>query len=503
MEIALAYDRRTSLALSPGGTALDFAANLLRKPVSFRGRVRDPLLLRQLLSALHSTVVSDLRWNEEAWLTTLDPVITVHHDQLFFEAFSSDQSAYVRLSAPLDLFETEGDVRYGTTNIDFNYPLRAALRHLRSARRTVLRIGASGMGVTTSVGTAALDHFERKVDVPESWLKGFLQVQGALAMPAYRFDVHPADLLSVIAFFQENKPPHPPHGLRYEFTPGAPITAVLEPWEQTFTLRDAVYSGYTRSVRLWGRKRLELLRDVLPYADRVKVSVLGRGLPHTYTCYCGPYRYLLALSGWTGNDWATSTAFDLLAPRGLVDAQTIVRVHSYLGEHLAAPAANIVSDTGLAPAAVEQALFELCRAGRVMADPTTRQYRLRELFAEPLDAAVLFAPDPRTVAAERLVRDKGVAIHSLTLPDQSEDHRHETKAQATVTEGGRTYEVTVAIDETGRLRFGRCQCEFFERNLMSRGPCLHILAARLAVEATTTPDSARLHLAEQALTSGL
>jgi len=48
MEIALAYDRRTSLALSAGGTALDFAANLLRKPVSFRGRVKEPLLLRQL-----------------------------------------------------------------------------------------------------------------------------------------------------------------------------------------------------------------------------------------------------------------------------------------------------------------------------------------------------------------------------------------------------------------------------------------------------------------------
>jgi hypothetical protein len=268
-------------------------------------------------------------------------------------------------------------------------------------------------------------------------------------------------------------------------------------------LRDSLYSGYTRSVRLWGRKRLELLRDVLPYADRVKISVLGRGLPHMYTCHCGPYRYLLALSGWTGNDWANTMAFDVLAPRGVADAQIILRVHSYLGEHLAAPAANIVSDTGLPPAEVERALFELCRAGRVMADPTTRQYRLRELFAEPLDAGVLFAPDPRTVAAERLVAGQGVTLQSVTLPDQSRDHRRETKAQATVAEGGRTYEVTVAIDETGRLRFGRCQCEFFERNLMSRGPCLHILAARLALEATTTPEPARSSLAEDTVTLGL
>jgi hypothetical protein len=183
-----------------------------------------------------------------------------------------------------------------------------------------------------------------------------------------------------------------------------------------------------------------------------------------------------------------------------VDAETIPRVHSYLGEHLAAPAASIASDTGLPPAGVEQALFELCRAGRVMADPTTGQYRLRELFAEPLDAAALFAPDPRYVAAERLFAEKGVTLHSVTLPGQSTEHRHETKALATVSEGGRAYEVTVAIDETGRLRFGRCQCEFFERNLMSRGPCLHILAARLALEATL-PESPRT--SEDTVTSGL
>jgi hypothetical protein len=388
-------------------------------------------------------------------------------------------------------------MRYGTTNIDFNWPLREALGHLRSARRTVLRIGAGGLGVTTTVGSAALDHFERKVDVPENWLKGFLQVQGALAMPAYTFSVHPADLLSVIAFFQEHKPPTLPHGLRFELQPDMPISAVLEPWERRFTLRDTRYAGYPRSVRLWGRKRLELLREVLPYADRVKVSVLGRGLPHCYTCYCGPYRFVLALSGWISNDWSADTALNLLAPRGPSDAQTAARVHAYLSEHLAAPAAHVAGDLTLEPAEVEQALFELCRAGRVMADPTTGQYRLRELFAEPLDAAVLFAPDPRVAQAERLVAESRVTLRSVTPPDESEDGRPETKALAIVTDGEHTYEVTVAVDENGRLRFGRCQCPFFERNLMSRGPCVHIIAARLAVEAAQ-PARATLPLSDEA-----
>src|SRR3982750_4536009 len=114
MELALAYDRRTSLANSLTTSALDFATNLHRPPVAFRGRVKEPVLLRQLLHALHRVILGDFRWvSAEEWQLTLDPVITVHPDQLFFEAFSNDESVYGRLSAPLDAFEAEQDPTFG------------------------------------------------------------------------------------------------------------------------------------------------------------------------------------------------------------------------------------------------------------------------------------------------------------------------------------------------------------------------------------------------------
>jgi hypothetical protein len=485
MEVALAYDRRTSLEMALGAIALDFAANRLRRPISFRGRVREPLLLRQMLLALHESLLSDLRYSEGQTARVLDPVVTVHDDQLFFEAFSGDQSCYTRLSAPLSAFEVQGEVRYGTTNVDFSGALYEALPRLRDSRRTELRVGAGGMGMATEVGASTLDAFERKVEISERWLKGFLQVQGALAMPGYSFAVHPTDLLSVIAYFQEHVPPTTPHGLRYEFARGGPITAVLEPWERRFPLRDTVYMGYPRTVRVWGRKRLELLRGVLPYANRVTITVLGRGLPHVYTCRCGPFTFLLALSGWVKQDWATDAAFDLLAPRGAGadDAQSVSRVHAYLGEHLAAPAAEIAADTGLAPREVELALFELCRAGRAMVDPTTRQYRLRELFAQPLDVGALFTPDARLPQAERLVAEGRVTLGAITLPKDSEDGRNETRAEATVREGEASYTVRISVDDSGRLRFGRCECAFFQRHIMSRGPCVHLMAARIALDA--------------------
>src|ERR1051326_1526046 len=165
MEVALAYDHRTSLVTTAQGSAFDLAANLRCSPVAFRGRVKEPLLFRQLMIALHHCIVSDLRSvDEDTWRWMLDPVITVHHDQIFFEAFSNDQSSYARLSAPLSVFEAEGEINYGTTNIDFTWELRDAMQKLRSSRRTDFRVGASGFGVTTDVGAVTKSHFERKAD---------------------------------------------------------------------------------------------------------------------------------------------------------------------------------------------------------------------------------------------------------------------------------------------------------------------------------------------------
>lgn len=491
MEVALAYDRRTSLAMTLRAAALDFAANLFRRPVSFRGRVLDPLLLRQVLLAFQRSVLSAPRYGDDQRSRALDPLVTVHHDQLFFEGFSADQSCYARLSAPLAAFELIDEVRYGTTNIDFSARLTGALGGLRSSRRTELRIGAGGVGLATDADSGAAAGasaaVERRVDVPDNWVKGFLQVQGALAVPAFAFDAHPADLLSLIAFLQENTPPSPPHGLRYEFRREAPISAVLEPWDRRFTLRGTRYAGYERTVRVWGRRRLELLRDVLPYAERVRVSVLGRGLPHVYTCSCGPYQFLLALSGWAKSDWSTDAAFDLLAPRAAPDPQRAQRVYAYLGEHLAASVAQIAAETGTPPPQVEQSLFALCRAGRVMVDPAAGQYRLRELFAEPLDVDALFAPDPRQAGAQRLFDGGRVVLGAITPPAENEAHPDETRALAMVDDDaeGAAYEVTIAVDESGRVRFGRCECPFFQHNLIARGPCAHIMAARLALDAAT------------------
>src|SRR5262245_60610109 len=102
-------------------TLLGIAANG-RRPVRFHGRVtRNVPLLRFSLRALGEAI-----WSNDAWLTQgdlmswiLDPIITVHPDRVFFEAFSQDQSVYAMLIVNPEMMAAEGEVIAGTTNVDF------------------------------------------------------------------------------------------------------------------------------------------------------------------------------------------------------------------------------------------------------------------------------------------------------------------------------------------------------------------------------------------------
>ena len=54
-------------------------------------------------------------------------VVTVHPDEVFFEAFSVDESSFARVGVSREVMSDDGDVVFGTTNIDFS---KALARHL-------------------------------------------------------------------------------------------------------------------------------------------------------------------------------------------------------------------------------------------------------------------------------------------------------------------------------------------------------------------------------------
>ena len=94
-------------------------------------------------------------------------------DRLRFESFSGCGGVHARLDLLPDA-PTEQPVRSGSTNVDFNEGMRAALAGATVAGPLLLSVGADAVAVTT-LGTSAT---ERKVTLPERWLKALRRGAG-------------------------------------------------------------------------------------------------------------------------------------------------------------------------------------------------------------------------------------------------------------------------------------------------------------------------------------
>jgi len=116
-----------------------------------------------------------------AILQAADPVVTSNGDRLRFESFSACCGVHARLDVlPAGMDGPPLDT--GTTNVDFNPPMRAALAGIGGIDPLHVAVGAA-LTVTT-MDTAVT---EDKVPLPARWLKGFAEVQVATvdAEPAF------------------------------------------------------------------------------------------------------------------------------------------------------------------------------------------------------------------------------------------------------------------------------------------------------------------------------
>lgn len=489
MIVLVDYASPSVFEASRDEATLGLAANA-RRPVQFSGTVKHHgFILRIALRALGEAI-----WSDDTWLASaeiLDPVITVHPDRIFFEAFSQDQSVYACLIVDPEVFDADAEVVTGTTNIDFTAWLWGALGEMRTGRRTTFSVGSGGLQVSTS---GAGGRFEKKVDLPDSWVRGFLQVQTAMGMPGTRLTVKPIDLLSAVRFLRYTKARVSPRALRYEFEPGTDARLVLEPWEHVVALEGAEHS-YTekKTTRVWGRRRLRLIEGLLPFAEGVDIYLKGRALPSFYAVHLPRMTYLLGMTGFSGAGFTSRRGFDLLAEAAEADDGLLEPAIDVLRQRYHASVDEMAEALGIDRRAASGVLVRLCRQGRCMFDVETRRYRHRELFEEPADEAKYFPPDPRTELAAKFLAEDSVVVKSCVVEETTKNRRLKTPEgrvtrQVTyrdwrvVGEAGGIEPVEVVVNDSGRIIFGRCACPFFDEHLMNQGPCEHMLALFRASE---------------------
>ena len=546
MNLQLAYLGRSAIQQSSLGLAVSLAPNLRRDRVGFLGTLRHPLRFREVVSALHDIVVSDLRYqpkdrtvyrtflaeqkerenalrrgvrqavraelfgrqpepmpaglekhystlrkvywdarlkysdylsrhDPELWrmLVPCDPVITVAPDVLFFECFSKDESSYGCLTVERQAFAHEEQVAFGTTNVDYSQTLYEEFQKLRSYRETQFRIDPSGFEVQTE---QAANYREEKIDLPSSWLRGFLQLQSAMSLPMRRVPVSREGLYNVLAWLKRHRAARSPRAVRFELEPGQPVTLVLEPWERRIVLHGTPYAGARETIRVWGRDRLRVLARLLPLAEGADVYLLGTGLPSFWSVKMGDMRLMLGLSGWTANDWTGAGALDQLAPPIEPSAELLGDVVAVFKDGPALTFSQIQQRTGAAAPYVAAGLNRLALMGQLIHDLPAGLYRWRQIMPVPVAVGQIGPDNPETEAARQLAnrvriqRDErspsGLRLLTGLAPDKP---------------------VEVILDGDGRIVGGKCKCSHYFKNGLRKGPCRHLQAVRNAALRGSSP----------------
>jgi hypothetical protein len=171
----------------------------------------------------------------------------------------------------------------------------------------------------------------------------------------------------------------------------------------------------------------------------------------------------------------------------------VERVAAGLAEKLVATERDLAGTLAQPPAVIQAALTRLCRLGRAIYDVESRAFRHRELFADPIDEAQIYPADPRTEKADAFLARGEVhvdgcepqetrKVRRLKTPDGLVTRTVVHRDWRVVGRAGAMQPVEIVIDDQGRVIFGKCPCAFFEENLLSRGPCEHMIALHRASE---------------------
>ncbi|MGX2998486.1 SWIM zinc finger family protein [Streptomyces sp. JNUCC 64] len=440
---ALAYARPSSLESVPGGRLLGLETSQGATPSGreahprfFSGFLTEPRIASAALLAVAD--VAAARYYQPQALASLDPVVTGNGDRLRFESFSGCGGVYARLdvlSPGLD----GGEIGHGTTNVDVNNPLREALSRIGTDDPLHLRVGPEEMAVTTLDGPVV----EKKVPLPDRWLRGFAEAQVIAAGFELRAELPAAE---AVRFLRSLPKGGRSRSALWVVPAGRSLRQTTRP--------------VPGAVCLPGPERLVALQRVLRYATALRVygpAVAGAAsVSAAWEVVLPGMRLTLTLSPETSRGFSgEGGVLEALATDEAAEDAELVSV--LLAWEPRIDVADLAASSGLAPERVRAALVRLGTSGRVGYDTAEAAYFHREL---PYDASRVERHNPRLRSALALLRAGAVAFaDGLGTVTAADGHVHRVR------------------EDGGRLS---CTCQWWAEYRGGRGPCKHALAVRMA-----------------------
>lgn len=481
--LVVAYDGASVAA----GSECRLGSAVVPRAGAFRAAIRDPRLFRLCLLALGDVVRANYEAIDfEEWLASvLDPVVGIHPDGISFEGFSQDGSALGWVHFGEGVFGAPQVHEAGCTNIDYSEGLHRWLTSMTAASAATLTIGhAEGVGLEGGAGR----HVEKRIDLPDGWVRGFGEMHAALAAADVHVPLAKADLANILRAMARKAPmAMKGRGLVFDIKPGEKARVIVEPWNTVVRLQaDAPDVAEPLAVKVYGRRRLELLEKLIPFVQSARVHLCGDSRPSFWELQMGGARFVLALSSWTNRKFTASFVESLRGPAALVDDATVRRAAELLCDAQLLAREEMAEALGIGEQQAVGVAMALCRHGLAVCEPSSGALRWRPIRHLPF-AEIGAAGDAssREENAARLLDEGKLEVLERGEREGLRVARGRCQGSAGI------YDLALALAADGSFASASCTCKWMTRQGqdLKGGPCKHLLALRAAVAVRATDEA--------------
>jgi len=433
-------DGNLALALAPALTP----SGIVRDPSFFRGFVVYPqVLARGLLILADITSTRYFNYTPEP---LRDPVLSAQGDRLRAECFSACNGVYARL----DLLQSgfDGDIAFGTTNVDIGTELRKALTQV--TRQDKLHVNIGDNGLTTSHINRVndkTDHIaniihERPVQMPDRWVRALGNSAEIHRSMTPVFTLKGAQAQAFVA----SLPP----------ATGKNQSGWLTPQPTGTKLMPRRSSG---AVFVSGLHRLSAIKRIMTNISSITFYMPSDGDPGPFMLEVELPSTRLTISltaeAWQGYSGEGSLLESLAQQDVLEDAESIsslLEFDAVINEN------QMLHKWNMDENRLHAALALLAVSGKLGFDVHDLAYFHREL---PDDPNRVLKDNPRLKAARKLTDAvKSTGNNQWTVHSNEADYR-------------------VIYNTTQGANDAKCTCTWYLNHQNRRGPCKHILAVQL------------------------
>ena len=438
---------KTESTLINGNLALSIAPALTpngieNDPLFFNGEIIYPTIVSGGLLVLADIVST--RYFKYVPVAQRDPILSAQGDILRAECFSACNGVYARM----DLFQSalDGEILYGTTNVDIGSNLRKSLFNVKQGDRLKFRIGDDGWKALHSKnldGSVLTDiHIQRPVKMPDRWIRALGNCAMLHQNMKYKFHVEGMQAKSFIAML-------PP-------VTGKEKSGWLTPTKTGVMLKSREEKN---SVYISGLHRLSALKKIMSNVNSIFFYAPENGEPGQMmieVCMTGANITLsLTAKSYEGYSGEGALLDSLSTPKILECADKIDNILNFESR---LDIDKISKTIGIVKNDMNDAMELLAVSGKLGFDVREKSFFHREL---PDDPDRVLKDNPRLVGAKKLVEDT----------EYIDDNIWHVKS------GDTTYRVIYPTDEN--LENAKCTCTWYLKHQNSRGPCKHILAVKL------------------------